>query len=82
MNWEAIGAIGETAGAVAVVATLFYLAIQIRQNSSSLDRTNEFAQAESVHNINALYVQIFSALSANAELASNIPTCSRRRRFR
>lgn len=30
MNWEAIGAVGEIVGAVAVVATLTYLAIQIR----------------------------------------------------
>jgi hypothetical protein len=32
MNWEAIGAIGEVGGAIAVVATLLYLAAQIRQN--------------------------------------------------
>ena len=31
MNWEAIGAIGEIIGAAAVVATLGYLAIQMRQ---------------------------------------------------
>ena len=30
MNWDAIGAMGEIVGAMAVVATLFYLAIQIR----------------------------------------------------
>lgn len=35
MNWDAIGAIGEIVGAVAVVATLGYLAIQIRQNTRS-----------------------------------------------
>ncbi len=34
MNWEAIGAIGEIVGAFAVVLTLAYLAIQIRQNSN------------------------------------------------
>ena len=34
MNWEAIGAIGELAGAIAVVATLFYLARQIRQSNA------------------------------------------------
>jgi hypothetical protein len=32
MNWEAIGAIGEILGAVAVVATLGYLATQIKQS--------------------------------------------------
>jgi len=36
MNWEAIGAIGETLGAMAVVVSLVYLAIQIRiQNRES-----------------------------------------------
>jgi hypothetical protein len=35
MNWEAIGAIGEILGAAVVVATIFYLALQIRQNHSS-----------------------------------------------
>ena len=34
MNWDAIGAIGEIIGAIAVVATLGYLAVQIRQNST------------------------------------------------
>jgi len=36
MNWDAIGAIGEIVGAVAVVASLVYLATQIRnQNRES-----------------------------------------------
>ena len=38
-NWEAIGAVGEIGGAVAVVLTLFYLAKQIRQNTNSLTGT-------------------------------------------
>jgi hypothetical protein len=33
MQWDAIGAVGEIVGALAVVATLFYLARQIRYNS-------------------------------------------------
>jgi len=33
MNWEAVGAIGEIAGATAVVITLAYLARQIHQNN-------------------------------------------------
>ncbi len=36
MNWQAISAIGEVVGAIAVVATLLYLARDIRQNSRSL----------------------------------------------
>ena len=36
MNWEAIGAIGEVMGALVVIVTLGYLAIQIRQNTRAL----------------------------------------------
>ena len=36
MNWEAIGAIGEVTGAIAVVITLIYLAVQIRQNTRGI----------------------------------------------
>jgi hypothetical protein len=32
MNWEALGAIGDTLGAVAVFVTLAYLAAQVRCN--------------------------------------------------
>ena len=35
MDWDAIGAIGEILGALAVVATVGYLAVQIRQNTRS-----------------------------------------------
>jgi hypothetical protein len=36
VDWNAIGAIGEILGAVAVVVTLLYLSKQIRQNSRSV----------------------------------------------
>ena len=41
VNWEAIGALGEWAGALAVIATLVYLAIQVRQNSAGIQATAE-----------------------------------------
>ncbi len=34
MNWEAVSAISEIIGAIAVVSTLFYLAVQIRHSST------------------------------------------------
>ena len=49
MNWEAIGAIGEFVGALAVVLTLVYLALQVRQNTTGmrvaakLEITKQFA---------------------------------------
>ncbi len=36
MNWDAIGALGEIAGAVAVFASLVYLALQMRQNTRAI----------------------------------------------
>ncbi len=39
MNWEAIGAIAELMGALAVFLTLVYLTVQIRQNTKALQGT-------------------------------------------
>ena len=39
MNWDAIDAIGEILGASAVVASLVYLAVQIRHNTKQVDAT-------------------------------------------
>jgi hypothetical protein len=39
MNWDAIGAIGEIAGAIGVIVTLIYLAIQLRQNTRASHAT-------------------------------------------
>ena len=38
MNWDALAAIGELAGAAAVLITLLYLAIQVRQNTAQQRR--------------------------------------------
>jgi hypothetical protein len=49
MNWEAIGAIGEVVGAFAVIATLLYLAVQIRQNTKAIRSTTLTAITEHKH---------------------------------
>jgi hypothetical protein len=36
MNWDALGAIAESVGAIGVVASLVYLAIQLRHNSKTI----------------------------------------------
>jgi hypothetical protein len=46
VNWEAIGALGEVLGAVAVIASLAYLAVQIKANTTSI----EVASRQSVSN--------------------------------
>ena len=36
VNWDALGAVGEIVGAIAVVMTLIYLAVQTRQNTEAV----------------------------------------------
>ena len=69
MNWDAIGAIGELVGAVAVFATLFYLARQIRHSSEAQERANQLAQAESVTSSNTLIMNTWAELARDSELA-------------
>ena len=44
MNWDAVGALGEVIGALAVVVSLLYLAVQIR-NQSKESRLNSVSEA-------------------------------------
>jgi hypothetical protein len=44
MNWDALGAIGEIIGAIAVVITLIYLAIQLRQNNRQISENTKVAR--------------------------------------
>jgi hypothetical protein len=47
MNWDALGAIAELVGAIGVVASLFYVASQIRRNSSALEAATNQAVSDS-----------------------------------
>lgn len=62
MDWDAIGAMGEILGAAAVVASLAYLAVQIRQNTRSVRSSSFHAVADSFNQLN-------SALARDRELA-------------
>lgn len=50
MNWDAIGAVGELVGAVAVVMTLVYLSIQIRENTRSNQVSAELEALQQLSN--------------------------------
>ena len=41
MNWDALGAVAELVGAVGVVASLLYVAVQVRQNTGALRASAE-----------------------------------------
>lgn len=61
MNWEAIGAIGEVFGALAVLVTLFYFAVQIRQS-------NKLAEAQSQREL--MNFDVFTPLVTNPTLTT------------
>jgi len=44
MNWDAVGAIAEAVGAIAVFVSLIYVAMQIRQNTKQASRSVEANQ--------------------------------------
>ena len=60
MNWDALGAIGEIVGAVAVVASLIYLATQMRQN-------NTLARAANYEAIGSRFSELWMEMALNPE---------------
>ncbi|MDA1076933.1 MAG: hypothetical protein O3A63_19620 [Proteobacteria bacterium] len=46
LNWDAVGAIAELVSGIGVIATLMYLALQIRQNTKSVRETNLRSQTD------------------------------------
>ena len=70
MNWEAIGAVGEIVGATAVVASLAYLAIQIRHNTQQLEQQGRTHRLSSLIATEASAAQFRASLAQNPQLAS------------
>jgi len=62
MSWDAVGAIGEVVGAIAVVITLIYLAVQIKQNRQDVQTSNFHRVADSFNELNR-------QIAGDAELA-------------
>jgi hypothetical protein len=62
MNWDAVGAVAELIGALGVVITLAYLAVQIRQNTQTVRSTAQQGMFDNVHTLQL-------ALSQDDELA-------------
>ena len=49
MNIMELGALGEFLGSIGVIATLIYLAVQIRQNTASMSDSRKLAIAQTYH---------------------------------
>ena len=69
MNWDAISAVAEVFGAAAVLVTLIYLSIQIRQS-------NSLAEAQSQRELTTL--DTFAPLVADPTLAAEFRACLNR----
>jgi hypothetical protein len=54
MNWEAIGAISETLGVVAIVITLIYVAVQVRHAKESTADQNRLERSRAVREMAVL----------------------------
>jgi hypothetical protein len=69
MNWEAISAISEMIGALAVVVSLVYLAFQIRQNTKQLEQSERTSIAASVTASATTYRENRQYIYTNPEVA-------------
>ena len=55
MNWDAIGAIGQMLGSVAVFVTLGYLAVQIKHARGEVRRSINQSRSETIRQFNMAY---------------------------
>jgi hypothetical protein len=70
MNWDAIGAIAETLGAVGVIASLVYLATQIRRSREQTEQNTRALRA-------GAYQQFEEGLSERAMSQVTTPDLAR-----
>lgn len=65
MNWEAVGAIAEATGAIAVIVSILYLAAQVKQSRADV-------RANIVHSLHSHEVDLSSKPAADSILACAI----------
>ena len=63
VNWEAIGIFAEVIGAIAVVVSLLYVGMQIKQSAAS-------TRAQAITQVNSQYGSLMSQIALNGELAT------------
>jgi hypothetical protein len=69
MNWEAIGAVGEIIGAVAVLLTLIYLAVQMRQNILLTKATIREYRTDSSQKVIMAFADIADLITKETDLS-------------
>lgn len=71
MNWDAIGAIGELVGALAVIVTLVYLSVQIRGSREAVADSNRQSRAGAIQDMILLLIDNDSVNNAWRKAAAN-----------
>jgi len=69
MNWDAVVAIVEIVGLLAVVVSLIYVAVQVRQNSELIGQNTLVARSSMVHETAVFYARFFELIAENSDLA-------------
>jgi hypothetical protein len=70
MSLEDLGNIGEFVAAVAVVLSLIYLALQIRQNTMQITQNTKTVRSATFRGATQLFTQFMARLSESPELAA------------
>lgn len=83
MTWEAIGALGEIVGAFAVLVSLLYLAVQIRQNTASIRSSTYQSAVASISQVSlGICTDDGSARIAHAGFTQDIAELTEQEQFR
>ena len=69
MNWDAVIAIVEAIGAAGVIASLIYVAIQVRQNSRMIDQNTLASRSSMIHETAVSYSRFYELIVESSEVA-------------
>ena len=69
MDWEAIGAIGETLGAIGVLISLIFVGLQVRQSAAQTEKSNALARADMTERAMRTFGDTVIEIARNPELA-------------
>ena len=69
MGWEAVSGIADIVGAIAIVISLVYVAVQVKHSSKMIDQSNQLSKANTWHTQCSTYNEVFSQLAVDSGLA-------------
>jgi hypothetical protein len=67
MNWDALGAIAELVGAIAVILTLIYLAVQIKQSGKLVEQNTQMLNVSQANATREAMNEVSRIIAADGE---------------